>query len=193
MEIQNIALQILRHAHEHQMQTGSTFIALNKIKDNLLDFSRAELIAAFAYLHDSNYINANVKRVVIPLPRFFLTSKGIDWATGYTNQQSIGALTQNFQFENNYGAVGTNTNFTINNAFNFEEFTKLIEEKTAAGSIERQQLENLQEQLKAIEDHNIPISKGYLSRFSEVMQKHSWVTGQITGFLLKWAAGQVGL
>lgn len=61
------------------------------------------------------------------------------------------------------------------------------------GSEERKELDELRNQLKIIEDHNIPISKGYLSRFSDTMQKHSWITGQIAGFLLKWVAGSIGL
>lgn len=98
-------------------------------------------------------------------------------------------IQQNFNFQNNYGAVGTNSHFTINNTFDFEEFDRLIKQNTVAESADRKALEELQEQLKLVTQHNIPISKGYLSKFNDIMQKHSWVTGPLAGFLLHWIAG----
>ena len=97
---------------------------------------------------------------------------------------------QNFHFKNNYGAVGTNTGITINNSFDFNELDHLITENTPAGSTDREELIALRQKLQTITDNQIPISKGYLSSFSEAMQKHSWLTGQLTGFLLRWATGQ---
>lgn len=99
------------------------------------------------------------------------------------------SIHQVFNFQNNYGAIGTNADFVINNTFNFERFTQLIHENTKEDTQERKELEELKTQLETIEKHNIPISKGYLARFSELMQKHSWVAGPVTAFLLKWSLG----
>ena len=106
-------------------------------------------------------------------------------------QQQITAapIHQSINIKNNYGAAGTNTNFTINNSFDFAEFERLVKENTAENSIDRKEFIELQKQLQNITQHNIPISKGYLRDFGDVMQKHSWVTGQLAGFLIKWVTG----
>lgn len=83
-----------------------------------------------------------------------------------------------------------NTNYPINNYFSFEQFDKLIDEHIPQNSIDRQEIQELRDKLKFLEENNMPATQGYLSKFSSLMQKHSWITGQVAGFLLRLVTHQ---
>jgi len=93
---------------------------------------------------------------------------------------------QSFHVKNNYGAVGINTGTNINNTFNLGDLDRLISENTEAGSPDREELNELRQTLQSITENEIPISKGYLSRFSAAIQKHAWIAGPVASILLRF-------
>lgn len=83
-----------------------------------------------------------------------------------------------------YGVnVGDNNTTIIN-------YTKSIEAlKEKAGKTEGPDKESIQriiELLEMIVDNQLPPSKGLFSKFSEVMERHSWLTNAISSTLLAW-------
>lgn len=79
----------------------------------------------------------------------------------------------NFNVIENYGAVGINTNITINNSFDFDLLDKLITQNSSAGSTDRLELEELKALLQSIQNQQSPVEKGALAKFSDLMEKHS--------------------
>ena len=152
----------------------------NILLSAVLDFKKRQLINAF-FADDTVYLITVNPSATGYLRKLEEDKKAIQ------NQPSIQQI---FNVDKNYGAIGTNTNITINNNFDFEELHKLIQENTESNSKDRAELENLKVQLELINQHNIPISKGCLNKFNETMQKHSWITGQLAGFLIRWTFGQ---
>jgi hypothetical protein len=186
MDLQSQSKAFLKHAYSQLCkQTDQRISPIQLIELHNLD--ETETIRTVNYLKSNHYIENVRNQLGSHLPLFFtLSASGIDWMNGYGQEETI---IQNFHFKDNYGAVGTNTNFTINNSFSFEKLDELIKAHTAELSVDRAELVELQNQLKTITEHKIPISEGYLNKFSSAMQKHSWLTGQLAGFLIRWAVG----
>lgn len=90
----------------------------------------------------------------------------------------------NFNISENYGAVGTNFNITINNSFDFDLLGKLITQNSSAGSTDRRELEDLKALLQSIQNQQAPVEKGALAKFSGLMEKHSWLSSPIASFLI---------
>lgn len=186
MDLQSQAISFLNLAYNQLCkQIDQRISPIQLIK--LHNLNEVETIRILNYLESNHYIENVCKQLGSRLPLFFtLSASGIDWMNGYSKEETI---IQNFHFKDNYGAVGTNTNFSINNSFSFDKLDELINTHTAESSVDRAELVELQNQLKTIAEHKIPISEGYLNKFSSAMQKHSWLTGQLSGFLIRWAFG----
>lgn len=87
-----------------------------------------------------------------------------------------------------YGSIiGNQNNATINNSYNLEEIRHLIDKN---GEEDKSELNEMINTLEAITKNNIPVQKGTLERFSELLAKHSWITGPIAQSILGWVIGQ---
>lgn len=143
-----------------------------------------DLCLAFGELQNNGYIHA-VKVLGRFLPAsFFLLPDGKAYLEYLENQTAPTTPSLHFSVENNYGAVGTNTNITINNSFDFDLLDKLITQNSSAGSTDRQELEDLKALLQSIQNQQAPVEKGALAKFSGLMEKHSWLSSPIASFLI---------
>lgn len=162
---------------------------ISKLVKLLPDLSEEVLLAAISDFESNGLLktlygdNTLITIFVKPSATGYLRKLEEDKQLNSLNQPHI---QQNFNVATNYGAIGTNTGFTINNSFDFKELDRLINEHTAPNSVDRNELNELKQQLELIQQHNIPISKGYLSKFSDIMQKHDWLTSPLTSFILGW-------
>ena len=77
--------------------------------------------------------------------------------------------------------IGTQTNATINlNA----ELQKLKSDIDSSNSPDKEELYQIISLLEELKNSQEPIPKGFLSKFSAVMQRNSWISGSVAGFLL---------
>lgn len=186
IDLQSQSIKFLKLAYNQLSEQRDSRISPNQLIQ-LHNLDEIETIHIINYLKSNHYIENVRNHLGSHVPLFFtLSASGIDWMNGYGLEEKV---IQNFHFKDNYGAVGTNTNFTINNSFSFDKLDELIKTHTTESSVDRAELVELQNQLKVITEHKIPISEGYLHKFSSAMQKHSWLTGQLAGFLIRWAVG----
>ena len=80
-----------------------------------------------------------------------------------------------YNIGNAYGSViGNSSNATINYQMGFQE------------TPDREQVEKLISLVEMMVNGEVPAQKGLLSRFSETMEKHSWLTSSISSLLLSW-------
>lgn len=94
-----------------------------------------------------------------------------------------------FNIQNAYGSViGSGNTATINYNNSIQEIKNAIAESESADKEELKQIVTL---LEMIVNNQIPASKGLFSRFSEVMERNSWITGSIAGSLLSWLMTQI--
>lgn len=176
-----LATDILKTAYklkQHQIDTD-WFIQTSFSHEDKYD-----LELAFDELRNTGYINA-VKIMGRRLPAcFWLESAGKAYLERIENQTVPPTPSLHFSVENNYGAVGTNTNITINNSFDFDLLDKLITKNSSAGSTDRLELEELKALLQSIQNQQSPVEKGALAKFSDLMEKHSWLSSPIASFLI---------
>ncbi|MCG7377403.1 hypothetical protein MH215_10385 [Paenibacillus sp. ACRSA] len=88
-----------------------------------------------------------------------------------------------------YGSnIGTQGNAHIENVFNFEKVNQLIEEH---GGEDKEVLRDMIEEIKEFFEDSEKVKKGSLSKFSELMEKHSWITGAVSQMGLGFLTGSL--
>ena len=83
-----------------------------------------------------------------------------------------------------YGSViGTANTATINYKTNFQELRERAELENAP---DKEQVQKLIDLVEMIVNGQVPLQKGLLSRFSETMERHSWITSAVASALVSW-------
>ena len=83
-----------------------------------------------------------------------------------------------------YGSViGTANTATINYKTNFQELRERAELENAP---DKEQVQKLIDLVEMIVNGQVPLQKGLLSRFSETMEHHSWITSAVASALVSW-------
>lgn len=77
--------------------------------------------------------------------------------------------------------IGNQSTATITLSNDLENIRKLIAESS---SVDKAELTELVSKLENMTDSREPIPKGFLSKFSAVMQRNSWITSAVSSFLL---------
>lgn len=89
-----------------------------------------------------------------------------------------------FNIENAYGSViGSNNVATINYQTSISEIRQRVEDENAP---DKEQMEKLLDLLQMIVDGVVPPQKGLLSKFSETMERHSWLSSAVASTFLTW-------
>lgn len=89
-----------------------------------------------------------------------------------------------FNIQNAYGSViGTNNQATIN--YN-SAISELKERVASDASEDKEQLEKIVSLLEMVVNDQVRPSKGLFSRFSEVMERNSWIAGSVANAILNW-------
>lgn len=89
-----------------------------------------------------------------------------------------------FNVQNAYGSViGTNNQATINYNSAISELKQAVSADTSA---DKEQLEKIVSLLEMVVNDQVPPSKGLFSKFREVMERNSWITGSVANALLSW-------
>lgn len=106
----------------------------------------------------------------------------------YQTEQENNAAKQSpapvFNIQNAYGSViGTNNQATINYNSTISE----LKEKVASDeSADKEQLEKIVSLLEMVVNDQVPPSKGLFSKFRDVMERNSWITGSVASALISW-------
>lgn len=77
--------------------------------------------------------------------------------------------------------IGTQASATVNLNGQIQQMKKDISESSSSDKEELMQIISLLEQLQSSKE---PIPRGFLAKFSAVLERNSWITGSIAGFLL---------
>jgi DNA-binding PadR family transcriptional regulator len=111
-----------------------------------------------------------------------ITAKGVDEVEG-NKPQDAGAT---FQFYGNVqgSVIGTHNTAELTNTFDFRAIEQRIEEE---GGEDKEELRQALAQVQRLLERGEYLDRGALSRFSGVMEKHSWFTGSVMQALLGFA------
>ena len=106
----------------------------------------------------------------------------------YQTEQERNAAKQSsapvFNIQNAYGSViGSGNQATINYNSAISELKQAVSSDTSA---DKEQLEKIVSLLEMVVDGQVPPSKGLFSKFRDVMERNSWITGSVANALLSW-------
>lgn len=105
-----------------------------------------------------------------------------------SSQRQSTTASNTYHIGNAYGSIiGSQSTATISNSCNLDELKTYVEQNIKE---DKEQINELIETIKAITCNNIPMQKGTLSRFGDLLAKHSWLTGPLTQLLINWFAGK---
>ena len=95
-----------------------------------------------------------------------------------------------FNIQNAYGSViGTQANVTLN----YNDAIQATKEQIAStDSPDKEELQQIVSLLEMVVNNQVPVQKGLFSKFSEVMERNSWITSAISSTLLGWLMTQIG-
>ncbi len=94
-----------------------------------------------------------------------------------------------FNIQNAYGSViGTGNAATINYNSSIENIKSAVE---ATDSPDKEELKQIVSLLEMVVNNQVPASKGLFSKFADVMERNSWITGSIAGSVLSWLLSQI--
>jgi len=89
-----------------------------------------------------------------------------------------------FNVQNAYGSViGTGNQATINYNSAVSELRQAVASDT---STDKEQLDKIVDLLEMVVNDQVPPSKGLFSKFREVMERNSWITGSVANALMNW-------
>lgn len=89
-----------------------------------------------------------------------------------------------FNIQNAYGSViGTGNQATVNYNSAVSELRQAVASDTSA---DKEQLEKIVDLLEMVVNDQVPPSKGLFSKFREIMERNSWITGSVANALMNW-------
>ena len=97
----------------------------------------------------------------------------------YRTEQEYSATKQSsppvFNIQNAYGSIiGTGNQATVRQAV------------ASDTSTDKEQLEKIVDLLEMVINDQVPPSKGLFSKFREIMERNSWITGSVANALMSW-------
>lgn len=148
---------------------------------SLFDWDELEIL--FHYLAENDYIL--LKSFVDGAYSINLTHKGMAYKEIEENQRIHESY--NPHVINNYGnisnsAVGNIGNTTINNGISFDDAFEIIKTKQLTSDDELT-ANRIIEYIQTLSENDVPIKKGFLSKFSDFISKHSWVPQLIASLI----------
>lgn len=89
-----------------------------------------------------------------------------------------------YNIQNAYGSIiGSGNQATVNYNSAISELKQAVSSDTSA---DKEQLEKIVSLLEMVVNDQVPPSKGLFSKFREVMERNSWITGSIANALMNW-------
>lgn len=96
-----------------------------------------------------------------------------------------------FNIQNAYGSIiGNNNQGTANY---YAALDDLKDRVSADNSPDKGDMEKIVSLLEAIVSDKVKPSRGLFSKFSEVMERHSWLSSSVAGTILSWLLTQIPL
>lgn len=94
-----------------------------------------------------------------------------------------------FNIQNAYGSViGNNYQTTINYKSALGELKERVSDEK---SEDKADMEKVIALLEMVVNNQIPASKGLFSKFSELMERHSWLSGSVASTILGWLMSKI--
>lgn len=164
-------IQLLKKTYEYEKNNNTPLSISTQNNDTTTNFQ--ELETDIRFLIDNGYLTQPLKSIGVY--HLSLTEKGETFVeNGCTNVPSQGQSTFNINggnFNNSFVGAGiSGINMTFNSNPSLSELKELISSKPA---IDQELLQELLAVLHSIDQSSQPVNKGFLSKFSDTIKKHT--------------------
>lgn len=140
---------------------------------DICGISGNELDFIFKSLHQNGYIS--LKKYVDGSYHVSLTYSGLTYKEQESKAHQASAhIVNNFNAPVSNSAIATNGNVTINICASFDEIRSQIHSHDTEPS-DREMALKLVDCVETLTENDSPLKKGFLSKFSDVVSKHSWL------------------
>ncbi|HBF6159195.1 TPA: hypothetical protein KOU84_003171 [Clostridioides difficile] len=101
-----------------------------------------------------------------------ITNKGLNFEEFEPKNQSQN-INQTFNIQNmQNSAVGNTGSVTINNGIDFSDLREFIDTNKNLTQAEKYEAQNIVDLIESTSENNIPLKKGFLSRFGDILNKY---------------------
>lgn len=176
--------QILSFLKPYALEHNSLSITADTINENIPSLNINEIKNALNYLRDNDYLKLS-KYIGDIYVVMNVTHKGTNFEE-FEPQPIPSSQTFNITSVNN-SAFGNNGNTTINNGYSFDEIRSLISSKPIE---DQEELNKLVNTVEIITENGETISKGFLSKFSDLLAKHSDIAIALGTGVMNWLTGK---
>ena len=105
------------------------------------------------------------------------------------NRSKQASISNTFNVSNvNNSVIGNYNSATISYNDALMNLKNTVDSSNSADKAELQEIIKL---LEMILNDKVPASKGILSKFSEVMERNSWITSSVAGVILSWLTNHI--
>lgn len=156
--------------------------------DNIEGIKGNELELIFKSLHQKGYIE--LKKYTDGEFNISLTYSGLSYKESeMLSSQKDASVINNFNAPINNSAIGTTGNVTINLNSSYDEARSIISSHDMS-SCDKELALKLIDYIETLTDNDASMKKGCLSKFSDLISKHSWIPSLIGNALIKYFIGQ---
>lgn len=174
--------QILSFLKPYALKDSNVRLDYKFISDNLPNLTDNQILSSLDYLNDEDYIKL-LKFVGGNCCVYSVKHKGLVYDE-FEVKSPQAITTQTFNIKTvNSSALGNNGPVTINNGYNLDEIRALI---SAKPSEDQHELNKLVDTVEIITENSSSVSKGFLSKFSDVLAKHSDIAIALGSGIIKW-------
>lgn len=155
--------------------------------DNIADISGNELSLIFKSLQQKGYIE--LKKYVDGSNSISLTYSGLSYKEQEkTTPPASASIINNFNAPVSNSAIATTGDVTIKLNNSFDEMRSEINSHNMESSDKEVALK-LIDYIETLTENDAPLKKGFLSKFSDVVAKHSWLLTLIGNAFVKYFIG----
>lgn len=143
-----------------------------QIHENIPSLSLNEVGKSIKYLSENGYLDTmNILGEDYPVIRD-ITNKGLNFEEFEPKNQAQN-INQTFNIQNmRNSAVGNTGSVTINNGIDFSDLREFIDTNKNLSQAEKYEAQNIVDLIESTSENDIPLKKGFLSRFGDILNKY---------------------
>ena len=173
--------------------SGSSMIDYPSIM-NATQLPFIEVKSTLQYLADNGYLKLKMYKSGGFVHS--LSHKGFHYKEFEKSQSSSESLTSSGQ-TNIYNVnapvsgsvIGNSGNVTISNGMSYAEVIQAINSRTDISESDKADAKKVIDYIEVVTSVDAPLPKSFLSRFSDILAKHSWLPNLIGSFLIRYFIG----
>lgn len=171
--------QILSFLKPYASESDSLSITSDIINENISNLNIHEIKMTLDYLQDNGYLKLGKYVNGVYLVKE-VDHKGINFEE--LEQQQVPSQIFHIHSATN-SAIGNNGYTTINNGYSFDQIRSIISSKPTDDQDELNKLVNT---VEIMTENSETVSKGFLSKFSDVLAKHTDLVIPLSQAIMNW-------